>query len=593
MATANIDIKLSNGQQAGQTINELSQQANRLRKEINNLKPGTDEFVKKSAELNKVGGRLKEVRNEVTSTKEASKGLLSQFQQFIPFSGQLSQVSSAFKAVNLSLKGTRAALIATGIGAFIVVLGSLISYLTSVQSGIDKVTSVTRPLTAVFQTMKGVVQELGGNIFKGLAMILNGDIKEGLKVIGNGFVEVVGNTKEAIKQGIEAGTELDKLQKQIERTENELILKRARLNVEYERSKEIANDQAKTETERINAARRAIAVQNELQKAEGDFLQLKIDKKTLENSLNDTSREDTQALNTLIAEQIQLEAEAARKRKSARAELNALLTSEGLDNETDELDLIKANPEILEGRKAQLDQELDLEQKANDTILGLIRLREATELNSINNVISAKVQARQMAVSTALSEASAVGSAIGGILGNVVGLQEKGSKKYKQFAAAQARLAAIQAALNAYQSTAALPGGAVLAPIAAAAALAFGMKKANEIERAQIGTPGGGSSGGGVSLGNSVNNTASSGGINFNNIAPLAPTNPLTTTTRTPDGTTDNSKTQSSSNDLINELRAMRIEVSKWPTKLEVHNNLQSTKKGIETLNSLETDSQI
>jgi hypothetical protein len=73
MATANINIKLSDGKQAGQTIKELRQQANRLTREVNNLKPGTDEFVKKSADLKLVGGRLKEVRDEVKGVNNAAE----------------------------------------------------------------------------------------------------------------------------------------------------------------------------------------------------------------------------------------------------------------------------------------------------------------------------------------------------------------------------------------------------------------------------------------------------------------------------------------------------------------------------------------
>ena len=273
---------------------------------------------KLKAEEKATGDTRRNVGNYSEGVKEAieSSGLFgSQL-------GKLKQAQSAYRAASAaatsSTKAFRLALISTGIGAIVVAIGALISAFASTQEGIDKVTSVTRPLSAVFQKLKGLAQDLATNVFGGLSKILSGDIRGGLADLKNGFTEAVGGIGDAVKEGISAGTELDKLQKQIEQTEIDLTTRRAELNAEFERSKEIAQDDTKTQAERREAAQKAIEAQNELLKQEQDFLDLRIKKKELENSLNDTSREDEKELAELIAQRTQQEANASRKRVSAR-----------------------------------------------------------------------------------------------------------------------------------------------------------------------------------------------------------------------------------------------------------------------------------
>lgn len=634
---AEIPIILSNGKQAGETINELRQQANRLNKEINNLKPGSEEFVKKSKDFNKITGRLKEVRTEVTNTRESNDKLVQSFSQFVPFSGQINSVRNAIQGVNLGLKGTRAALIATGIGAFIVVLGSLISYLTTVQEGIDKVTAVTRPLKAIFETMKGVVQELGGSVFKGLAMILNGDIKEGLKTLGQGFVDVISNTREAIEQGIEAGTRLDQLQKMIERNEIELIKRREQLKLISKQANDVAEDETATLKQREEAAKRAINAQIELEQLELDFIDLKIEKMKLEHTLNETSREEEKALAELEAERFRKSTEIQEARTTLRNKLNIIRKAELAQQQKEQAEADKIEAERLKKleaeRQAQAVRELEAFRNIQNLKIALMeeglqkeiekiwldtdrkieavtgseaqiteqkRLLEDQRLQQIEAVqlkyheaeearkdalIKKEKERQAQAAQTAIAVATGTAGALGGIFGNLAGLQEEGSENYKTFAQIQARMSAFQAAINAYQSTVAIPiVGPALAPIAAATALAFGMKQADNIGRQNPGTPSGG--GGTGSVGASFNPTASAGGINLT--AAATPPQVTTSTTRTPTAANDliGNTTTSANDNTERMIQAFENRIS----KIKVVNDVQETKNGIDVLNQLESN---
>lgn len=321
-----------NGTKASSSLKEMRAAISAMNKELKELPRNSQAFADKKAQLQQVKGEYSAIQKELKGVQKEQVDLIDTFGEFIPFGGQIQAMRGNFlkwgQGVSGVTKGMRllkVAIAATGIGALVVLLGSLVSYLTSTQAGMDQVTKVTRPLAAIFEKMKGVVQELGGSVFKGLAQILNGDIQEGLKTLGSGFKDAVSNTSEAITEGYKAGTRLDQLQKQIEKTENNLIVNRARLNAEYNKAKEIAQDQTKSEQERITAARQAQAAQNELLAMEQQFIDLKIEKMELEQSLNDTSREDEKELAQLIAERTNFEAQAAKKRASARSlEVTAL-----------------------------------------------------------------------------------------------------------------------------------------------------------------------------------------------------------------------------------------------------------------------------
>lgn len=75
MATRKDIIQLQirvNGEMAGKSYKDLIKQSRALKAELLNLTPGTDKFIKKSAELRTVNGRLAEIRKE---TRGVAKGM--------------------------------------------------------------------------------------------------------------------------------------------------------------------------------------------------------------------------------------------------------------------------------------------------------------------------------------------------------------------------------------------------------------------------------------------------------------------------------------------------------------------------------------
>jgi hypothetical protein len=327
----NLDIKLSNGQQAGKTINELKQQANRLNKEVNNLKPGTEEFIKKSGDLKKVGDRLGEVRKEAKGVQEANNGILATFQQFIPFNGQLAAMKGNILNVAGSFKTLRGALIATGLGALVVILGSLITYFSKFQEGIDFVSITMQGLGAVVNELLGRIGRLG----KGLLEILNGNFAKGADILAGSF----DNLGESIKEAFNEGRDIERARIQLERFVRTQEVAAAQLQKYAETNKAIADDATRSFKEREDAAKRARAADADRSKIVLDLARQELDLVNREVALRNKQ-------GTALGDLAQKQADA--QTKVIEAEKESMLVF--LDNE-------KVRRELVQDR---LERDLDI-----------------------------------------------------------------------------------------------------------------------------------------------------------------------------------------------------------------------------------------
>mgnify|MGYP003634554115 CR=1 FL=1 len=262
-----------------------------------------------------------------------------------------------------SSKALRFAMIAIPIFAIVAAITALIGVFAGTQRGMDAITKVTRPLAALFDKLLGSVQDLtfwladklGAafdnpmqamkdlgdailenviNRFKSflvlgeaISLLMDGEFalaaKKGTDAMiqmSTGITDATDKIVEAgeaisdfVDESIVAGLELDALIKRFERLELASIVPLQRMKLEYQKLKEIANDQLKTDEERIEALLKAEQIQKNISNTEGKLLQLRIDRMVKEQSLNDTTREDKKELQQLIAEQLVFETTAQKK----------------------------------------------------------------------------------------------------------------------------------------------------------------------------------------------------------------------------------------------------------------------------------------
>lgn len=163
---ANINIELSNGQKAGETLKQLTNQAAALRKELGGLKPGTEDFVKSAQSLNQVEKRLGDVKEQVKQTTSASD-LLKKGWNSLPGAGFFNQIASSFGMMKQGVGGLissmgmlKGAIAATGIGLLVLAVAALYTWFTKTEAGADRLARVTaiwdaeiRQLTESFERL--------------------------------------------------------------------------------------------------------------------------------------------------------------------------------------------------------------------------------------------------------------------------------------------------------------------------------------------------------------------------------------------------------------------------------------------------------
>lgn len=361
---AEIVVKLVNGELAGKTAQSISKEVNAAALALKKAEIGTKDWAAANEKLTKAKALQGDLKKQIEGTAKASDLLKNSWNK-LPGAQFFNSISDSFGMAKKGVGGLisqfgmlKTAIASTGIGLLILALSSLISYFTTTQEGMDKITAVTRPLKAIFEALTGVLQNLGGKIFKQLSAaienpmqalkdlgnillenvinrfkafaligpaiskLLKGDLAGGFKDLGNaalqavtGVEDVIGKVTEAGKSlatfvdaAYQKGKRLDELQKQIERAEINQIVRSKQLELIIKQQKVIVEDLTKSYEQRRLAAQTALDAQQELLKGELSLLDMRIAKMVLEQSLNDTSREQEKELAELRAKRLEMEA---------------------------------------------------------------------------------------------------------------------------------------------------------------------------------------------------------------------------------------------------------------------------------------------
>jgi len=233
MAEAKIEVVLSNGSKAGDTLKELGKTANTLNKEIRNLKPGTEEFAKKAADLQAVEKQMGKIKTEIKGTSAASDalkaglgGVLGQVPGFGALSGVLSQAKGGVGGLTSGFGQLRGAIAATGIGALVIIVGALITALSKFTPLIDKVEQIMSGLSAVVSELTQRLQ----NFASGLWDIITG-VPGGVDKMASSF----DGLSESITGAYNAGVELKQLQQDLDDQNRSIVLTNAKQEAQIDR----------------------------------------------------------------------------------------------------------------------------------------------------------------------------------------------------------------------------------------------------------------------------------------------------------------------------------------------------------------------
>jgi len=233
-------------------------------------------------------------------------------------------ITSGFKRANFSVKAFGKALIATGIGAFVVIIGTLVSNLQNSESGFNRVQKVLKQIGVVAGNVTDIFYSLGTSLFS----LVTGDFKQ----MSKSFEEATNRIKnfgDETEREIELQGELADKQADLVKLERQLVVDRAEANRKRADLLEKAADKENfTASQRIEFLKEAAKVDEEITNAEIEAAKIRLSLKEQENTLSESSAEDLNEEARLKAELTNLETARLTKQKTVTAQITSALREE-------------------------------------------------------------------------------------------------------------------------------------------------------------------------------------------------------------------------------------------------------------------------
>jgi predicted nucleic acid-binding Zn-ribbon protein len=481
-------------------LNRIKDYNEAIDKTKQRIKEEKSDLKQLNLERTKAKKKLTELKNEKGDLNKAT-GLLDR-----ATGGLISSYNNMREAVGgavRSLGKFKVALIATGIGAFIVLLASLYAAFTRSEEGQNKFTKLMMQIGNVVNNVMDIIADLGSsviNLGKGLFKLATGDLKGASKAFTDMATDVVSATT-AVKNFGETVKEESKIINQIadarakaDKIERKLLIDRAKATRDVNELREkAARREDFTAEQRIEFLKEAGRIEKDITDKQQKAAQLRLDAKIQENALGKATKKDLDEVAKLEADLINIRAKSLRRQKAISAEITTNIREQLKEQreqvkdfvylpgvgfvKKSELEKIKKNSESVlsileEFKKRREDDEAETELQR----LQLEEQRTLDELDRLNATEEQKMQIKKfysdkyleletnnkkkeenvdkMVAQAKIAQAGQVFALVGQIA-------KKGSKVGKIAAIGQTVISGIQAVQNAYSTAQTSPITAV------------------------------------------------------------------------------------------------------------------------------------
>lgn len=529
-----IKITLANGAEAGKTLQDITKQTTSAANALKKAEIGSKEYFEAQKRFKELKTIQEDLKKQTFGTAEASNtlkkslgGVLNQIPGFGQLSGILSQAKGGVGGLTSGFGILKGAIVATGIGALVIAVTSLVGWFTKTEKGANIISGAFKGMGAVIDTLMNRLWNIGDTLkqlfsdpiqfFKNLGHDIADSAKEGYDLV-QAYDALEDKQRELDVSAKKQENYIEKLllnAKNVGKTYSEKI---AILNEADRITRESYAEQLSLSNQHLELVKREVAaaeksgvigddLADKLRDANLAVLELEGQKIQMEEKIQNRRdqiivKQESNAAKEIQIEQVkvdtidQIKTDATNKDetredtthqdKLKRAELE-LVTDQNILNEqylakqlteeafvTNSKDrLLAYHEQRLEILKTQFGVESEEYQKEYAKLLDL-QIAAAEESNEVTKWLSSK---GGKALTGSLST-------FGNAFSQIAAMHAQGSESWKTFAIAAATISAIQGAINAYSSTAAIPiVGTTLAPIAAGVALAAGMAGVAKIKK--------------------------------------------------------------------------------------------------------------
>ena len=424
-----------------------------------------------------------EVKSNIGDVSKDASGLVGDFQVM---GVSLNGVKKAFVDVGRSAKASfatiKAGITSSGIGALVLAVSSLATYFTQTKSGADSLSKGLAGLNAGFSVLIDRVSMFA----EGLMMMFNPmTMRKGAKMMADAFKGIGAE----IKNEVSAMTALEERLHRLRDAENEFMVQKALTRKEIEKARLIAEDETKSATARLNNLKKALNLEEKTTKRELELAAERVAIQEEQMALSNNLVADEEKLAQLKVDLIEKETASIKMRRRVVTEVNALEREIAAADKERRGEAIKGLIEMDNMFEKSLKKRIDLIGQLTKAENFNFEKKKTIEM-SLQQLSEKRIEWDAMTQNEKLNLTKSTLNSLTKIAGEETAVG-------KATAITAATIDTFQSAQASYKSLAGIPYvGPVLGAIAAAGAVAMGLKNIQAIRSA---SPAGASGGGGAS----------------------------------------------------------------------------------------------
>jgi len=295
-------------------MSDLNAKIKETEKNIKLEKLGLKDLQNQQKENNR---ELKEQNKELKENEKLVKEGIGNFRLF---GVSINDVNKSLSRVIPTIKVMFATIVrgiaSTGLGLFLVALGSLTTFFTKTQRGADALSVALTGIGAAFNVIRDRISTVG----EAISLVFSGKFSEAADKLKGSFKGITDEIKEEIK----VMTDLEKRQQALRDAEIEFTVQRAATRKEIEKARLLAEDETKSQEERIEALQKALDLETQTTQRELELARERVRIQEEQMAISENLVEDEKKLADFRADVLAKETKSLRLQKRVKTEINEL-----------------------------------------------------------------------------------------------------------------------------------------------------------------------------------------------------------------------------------------------------------------------------
>ena len=427
-----------------------------------------------------------EVKSNIGDVSKDAAGLASEFKVMgVSLNSVKAGFVSAGKSAKVMFGSIKAGIMSTGIGALLIAFGALASFFTNTKRGADQLSQAFTAMGATVDVLTDRFSRMGEII----TLVFSGKFKEAGEVAKGIFSGIT----DEIGKEVDAMVALKQRTQELRDADNEFMIQKAATRQEIEKARLIAEDETKSAKERLDNLTKALELEEKTTKRELELATERLAIQEEEMALSENSAEDEARLAQLKVELIEKETASIKMRRRVVTEVNSLEREIAAEEKARRGEATTGLVEMDNMFEQGIKKRIELIGELNKAEDFSFEKKKTIEM-SLQELSEKRIEWDAMTQNEKLNLTK-------NTLNDLTKIAGEETEAGKALAITATTIDTFQSAQASYKSLAGIPViGPALGGIAAAAAVAMGLKNIAAIRSAN--SSGGGGGGGNISAPN-------------------------------------------------------------------------------------------